>query len=83
MTTPIHREVGDRVTITETNMRTMQSSNRSCVSPNYPSSEFLSKLAVGMKGEVTHTFKPGYETTVRFDNGEAFHMKDSWVTDDK
>jgi hypothetical protein len=82
MVMPVHREVGDRVVLTQTNIDTMHSSNRSCVTPNYPSDSFLKKLSVGMKGEVTHTFKPGYELSVRFDNGESFHMKDNWVTND-
>lgn len=77
---PTHHEVGTKIEITEQNMATMMSANRSVVTPNMPSSSFLSKLHVGMKGEVTHTFKPGFEVTVKMENGKSFHMKDNWIT---
>jgi len=79
---PTHHAIGTRVVVTEENMRFMRNSNRSCM-PRlyvYPCDSFIAKLAVGMTGEVTHTFLPGYEVTVKMDNGQHFHMKDNWIT---
>ncbi len=77
---PVHHAIGTRVVVTENNMRIMHNSNRSCVTPQYPSDSYLAKLSVGMTGEVTHTFRPGYAVTVKMDNGQSFHMKDNWIT---
>lgn len=73
--------VGDEVTITEANLRTMQYSNRSCVTPNYPTQNFISSAAryIGASGVVTHVFLPSYDVTVKF-GSESFHMKDNWLT---
>lgn len=77
---PVRLNVGDQVVITPACFERMRSSNRSCVTPNYPSDSYLRKveLFVGEVGEVTHTFLPGYEVTARF-CGQSFHMKDSWI----
>lgn len=77
---PVHHEVGTKIIVTAENMKRMESSNRSCVTPGYPNRAFLDKLSVGLKGEVTHTFKPGYEVTVQMEDGNYFHMKDNWIT---
>lgn len=79
---PVHREVGDKITVTTENLYTMNTSNRSCVNPGYPSQSYLDSIEkyLYVKGEVTHTFKPGYELTVGFPDGQYFHVKDNWVT---
>ena len=86
MTQPTRHNVGDKIIITPKNLEIMRDSNRSCVHPNCPSDDFIEKASrcasrdgVGLIGEVTHTFPPGYEITARF--GErSFHVKDHWVT---
>jgi hypothetical protein len=80
MTMPTRHAVGDRVLITAECLRRMRNSNRSCVHPNYPSDSFIGKAldCVGIVGEVTHVFPPGYEITARFGE-QSFHMKDNWV----
>lgn len=80
MTMPIRYNVGDKVIITEASLALMWNSNRSCVTPNYPCDSFIEKAraCVGVVGEVTHTFPPGYEVTARFGE-QSFHMKDHWV----
>lgn len=77
---------GDKITLTQANIETMKSSNRSSANPGYPSADFIAKAEkfVGCHGEVTHTFEPSYEITVFF-NGEGddigyFHMKDHWIS---
>jgi hypothetical protein len=72
--------VGDKVVITEDSIRRMKDSNRSCVTPQSPSDSFIAKAEklVGVDGEVTHTFPPGYEVTAKFGE-QSFHMKDNWI----
>lgn len=79
---PTRRNVGDKVTVTTENLYTMQSSNRSCVNLGYPNQHFLDLVEkyLYIKGEVSHTFPPGYEVTVKFPDDQAFHMKDNWIT---
>jgi hypothetical protein len=77
---PIHHEVGTKIVVTAEDLERMHSSNRSCVTPGYPNKAFLDKLHEDIKGEVTHTFKPGYEVTVKMEDGNSFHMKDNWFT---
>lgn len=80
---PVRHNVGDKVVITEACIERMWNSNRSCVTPGYPTRDFIEKAErlIGEVGEVTHTFPPGYEVTARF--GEfcflSFHMKDNWI----
>jgi len=81
---PTRYKVGDRVVITDACIERMKSSNRSCVTADYPTQSFINKAmdCKGIVGEVTHTFPPGYEVTVQFPVGEgarAFHMKDNWI----
>lgn len=73
-------EVGDKVVVTPECIERMRSSNRSCVMPGYPTQTFINMAGdiAGQIGEVTHTFKPGYEVTARFGDF-AFHMKDNWI----
>lgn len=78
---PHRYQVGDKVVVTEENLWRMESSNRSCVTPNYPSGSYLRDIRkiVNVIGEVTHVFPPGYEVTAKF--GElSFHLKDNWIT---
>jgi hypothetical protein len=89
MTSPTRYNVGDKVVITEACIKTMVRSNGWCKSPNYPSDAFIEKAreCVGIVGEVTHIFPPGYEVSVRFtviglggvDLVQLFHMKDNWI----
>lgn len=88
MPMPIKYNVGDKVIITADNLKIMQDSNRSTLHPLFPSDSFIEKARkcvapdghVGLIGEVTHTFPPGYEVTARFKDDLAFHMKDHWIT---
>lgn len=81
---PVRYQVGDRVVITDACIKRMWDNNRSCVHTQYPGDSFINKATdcKGIVGEVTHTFPPGYEVTVRFPVGEGvqyFHMKDHWI----
>lgn len=78
---PIDYKVGQVVTIDSECMERMRSSNRSCVTPGYPSDAFLKHIEqyVGKNATVTYRFKPSYEMTIRFADGCSFHMKDTWV----
>jgi len=77
-------EVGNQIIITAENINAMQNSNRACVTPNYPSNDFIDKAIKVMQdemiGTVTHTFLPGFEVTARFSGDISFHMKDHWIT---
>jgi hypothetical protein len=84
MTRPTHYNVGDKVVITEACIETMVRSNCWCKSLSYPSSGFIDKArdCVGIVGEVTHIFPPGYEVSVQFpreEGAQGFHMKDNWI----
>lgn len=72
--------VGDKVVITAATLQIMRNSNHSCVHPLYPSDDFIAKAGacLGVVGEVTHTFPPGYEVSARFGD-QGFHMKDNWI----
>lgn len=74
-------KVGDKVRITKESWLTIRNGNRSIHA--YPSDDYVAKtyimMIAGMTGIVTHRFPPGYEMTVTFENGQAFHMKDNWV----
>ena len=68
--------VGQKVRI---DLQAMRDSNRSCVTPNYPSDRYIQEVttlveALGPIGTVTHTFPPGYELTVAI-GGRTFSMK--------
>lgn len=78
---PVRYSVGDKVVITNENIKIMNDSNHSCVTPLYPSDSFISAASecVGIEGVVTHVFPPGYEVTASF-NGKALHMKDNWIS---
>lgn len=79
-------KVGDAVRITEAHIKKMKASNRSSATPGYPSDSFISKAreVVGIPGQVTHTFPPGHNYSVRFDLSPgisiSLHMKESWFT---
>lgn len=72
--------IDDAVEVTAAHIAIMESSNRSCVHPGYPSQSFIDgvRACIGIPGTVTHVFPPGYETTVKFGD-HAFHMKDNWM----
>lgn len=73
-------EVGDKVVITPKQIQLMANSNHWCKTPGYPTQDYIDKAqaCVGVVGEVTHTFPPGYEVTAKFGD-QAFHMKDNWI----
>jgi hypothetical protein len=88
MTEPTRYNVGDRVVITEDCIRRMMNSHHSSVTPGYPSESFIdnAKLYVGIEGQITHTFPPGYEVTAAFApfprmkaRQSFLHMKDNWI----
>lgn len=74
--------VGDRVKITLESWKNIRNGNRSIHA--YPDDSFVASSYALMKNEiegtVSHRFRPGYEMTVRFDNGRSMHMKDHWVS---
>ncbi len=80
MTAPHRWNVGDKVVITPEHIARMEWSNRQAAHPGYPSQSFIdqAKQYVGVVGEVTHTFPPGYEVSAKF-NDWSFHMKDNWI----
>lgn len=71
--------VGDRIQITPKSLTVIKNCNRSCTVHPCDSFVQLAENNVGIPGTVTHRFRPGYEMTVRLDNGQGFHMKDNWV----
>jgi hypothetical protein len=77
----IDYKVGDRVRITKESWLIIRNGNRSIHA--YPSDSYVADtyhlMTHAVVGTVTHRFPPGYEMTVTFDNGVAFHMKDNWV----
>ncbi|OAD82909.1 hypothetical protein ATN89_17660 [Comamonas thiooxydans] len=82
---PRNFQVGERITITEEDVRIMGNSNRSSAHPGFPSDDYIKRISrfVGKVGRVTHRFAPGYEMTIEFADGDEsffFHAKDSWVT---
>lgn len=80
MIEPIRYVIGDVVQITEECLKRMRASNRFCKTAGYPTQNFIdsAELCVGVSGEVTHTFLPGYEVTAKFGR-LYFHMKDNWI----
>lgn len=80
MSGPIRYVIGDVVQITEECLKRMRASNRFCKTAGYPTQSFIDKaeLCAGVRGEVTHTFPPGYEVTAKFGD-QSFHMKDNWI----
>jgi len=72
--------VGDIVTVTDKNLQTVIDSNRSI--KVYPSDSYVNKFKnyLGEKGKVTFIFSNGYEATVEFEDGQAFHVKSNYVT---
>lgn len=77
---PVRYSVGDKVIITEDTLKIMKNSNRSCVTPNYPTMGYISmaESCLDVIGEVIQAFEPGYEVTVKFGDN-FFHMKDNWI----
>lgn len=76
---PRYFNVGDAITITPETLEVMQNGNRSIKA--YPCDAFVEKIAkyVGRNGVVTHVFRPSYEMTIEFDDGQAFHAHDNWI----
>jgi hypothetical protein len=72
-------EVNDKVTLTAKNLERIKSSNRSIIC--YPSDSYIKKIErfVGYEGVITHTFKPSFEVTVRF-NDVGFHARSDFLT---
>lgn len=74
-------KIGERVKITKEAWLNIRNGNRSIYA--YPNDSYVADTYILMTNEtvgtVTHRFPPGYEMTVTFDNGKAFHMKDCWV----
>jgi hypothetical protein len=70
---------GDRIQITYDSLRIIKNGNLSVL--NSPSDYFVRLVSnnVGVPGTVIRRHRPGYEITVKLDNGQAFHMKDNWV----
>jgi hypothetical protein len=76
---PVRYSVGQIVTLTQASFDNVWNASRSV--ELYPSSEFVEKLRpyIGKNATVTHVFPPGYEMSIQFEDGKAFHAKDSWV----
>lgn len=76
--------VGEKVKITPDSLKIIENGNRSILA--YPCDSYVdtARTLVGMVGEVTHRFRPGYEMTVGFQSATGglvtyLHMKDNWV----
>lgn len=80
MSGPHRWSVGDKVVITPERIAHMEWHSRQAAHPGYPAQSFIDKAkqCVGVVGEVTHTFPPGYEVTAKFGD-QSFHMKDNWI----
>ncbi len=80
MNNPISYNVGEKVKLTAKSLARINTSNR-CTGVQYFSEEFKQKLSayVGQLATVTHRFPPGYEMTIEFADGQAFHSKDNWI----
>jgi hypothetical protein len=77
---PISYSVGDKVTVSGQSLANVNTSNR-CTGVQWFTDEFKEKLRgyVGKVATVTHRFPPGYEMTIEFQDGQAFHVKDNWI----
>ena len=77
---PVSYSVGDKVTITKKSLDNVNTKNR-CTGVQWFTDDFKQKLSayVGRVATVTHRFLPGYEMTIEFQDGQAFHAKDNWV----
>jgi len=73
---PVRVPVGTRVVLSEAALKNIENGNRSI--KHYPSDSFVAKCreicALGDVGTITHIFPPGYDVSIRFDSGDAFHM---------
>lgn len=80
MKNPVSYDVGDKVTVSAKSLANINTTNR-CTGVQWFTDEFKTKLAgyVGKVATVTHRFPPGYEMTIEFQDGQAFHAKDHWV----
>ena len=76
---PIHRPVGTPVILSRKSFGVLVNGNKSI--KVYPSSDYVAKIEkyIGQPAVVTDDFSPSYERTIRFDDGQHFHVKDNWV----
>jgi microsomal dipeptidase-like Zn-dependent dipeptidase len=76
---PIKRKVGDKVILSHKAFQNIVNGNRSIHA--FPSDSYIEKIRkhIGCIGVVTHTWTIGFDATIDF-NGESFHMKDHWVS---
>ena len=72
--------VDDEITVTKENLKAVMDGNRSI--KVYPSDSYVAKYKkyLNKKGKITHIFSNGYEATVEFEDGQAFHVKSNFVT---
>lgn len=80
MTAPHRWNVGDKVVITPEHIERMEWHAHQAAHPGTPRAGFIeqARQCIGVAGEVTHTFPPGYEVTAKFGD-QSFHMKDNWI----
>ena len=76
---PIHRPVGTPVILSRKSFGVLLDGHKSIKA--HPSSHFVARMEkyIGQSAVVTDDFSPGYERTIRFADGQHFHVKDNWV----
>ncbi len=84
MRNPIRYAVGDQVVITAESFARIRNDNRNRTAGRTWTSDGVVEnaeaiLAAGALGVVTHTFEPGYSTSVLFDNGLHMHMREDFI----
>ncbi|BCB22274.1 hypothetical protein [Bosea sp. ANAM02] len=84
MRNPIRYAVGDQVAITAESFARIRNDNRNRTAGRTWTSDGVVEnaeaiLAAGALGVVTHTFPPGYSTSVLFDNGLHMHMREDFI----
>ena len=84
MRNPIRSAVGDQVVITAESFARIRNDNRNRTAGRTWTSDGVVEnaeaiLAAGALGVVTHTFEPGYSTSVLFDNGLHMHMREDFI----
>lgn len=79
--TPRRYQVGDKVVVTPKCLERIKWHSRQAAHPGYPSNEYIQSISdhVNEIGVVSHTHLPGYEVTVSYGDGDAYHVKDNWI----
>lgn len=76
---PIYYELNSRVKLTEKSFQNILNGNKSIKA--FPCDSYLNKIKkyINQEATVTHIFRPSYEITIRFNDGQHFHTKDDYI----